>query len=115
MNKENNKKANDANVENLQKFIEGVRIYQNFILAYEAFYLKYAKPYFQRIIFDKSSQKLVYKDLKLAEIQFECSILSKDEWKQMEDHTKIGFVFILAHNWLAVCFEKLYQGNKAWS
>lgn len=96
-------------LKNLEKFKHNVLKFKNYLTAYESFYNNLAKPYFLRISHDKEARKNQYKGLKLADMQFNGKNLPADGWQQMEDHTKIGYMFITAHNWLVSVYVMIYE------
>ena len=99
-------------LENLEKFKHNVEKFKNYLTAYESFYQNLAKPYFLRISHDKKARKIQYKGLKLADMQFIGKNLSVDGWQKMEDHTKIGYMFISAHNWLVHVYGLIYENQE---
>jgi hypothetical protein len=42
-------------------------------------------------------------------MQFNGKNLPADGWQQMEDHIKIGYMFITAHNWLVYVYFMIYE------
>jgi hypothetical protein len=82
----------------------------NYIDAYIAYYEGYAKSYFQRIFHNEERRKVFYKSMKyLPGLKVWTLFQSEEEFQKMEDHTKIGYIFILAHNSLVCAFEVLYN------
>ena len=102
-------KEDMESLKNLEIFKHNVSKFKNYLTAYESFYQNLAKPYFLRISHDKEARKIQYKGLKLADMQFNGKNLPADGWQQMEDHTKIGYMFICAHNFLVNAYGIIYD------
>ena len=103
--------------ESLDYFIRRVIAYKNFIEGYLAYYEGYAKSYFQEIVhFEESKRTEYYRNMtQFAELNFKIHYLNEAEWQQMENHTKVGYIFILAHNFLVMAFDHLYSSNATFS
>jgi hypothetical protein len=102
-------KEDMESLKNLEIFKQNVSKFKNYLTAYESFYQNLAKPYFLKISHDKEARKIQYKGLKLADMQFNGKNLPADGWQLMEDHTKIGYMFICAHNFLVHAYCCIYD------
>ena len=102
-------KEDMESMKNLEIFKQNVSKFKNYLTAYESFYQNLAKPYFLKISHDKEARKIQYKGLKLADMQFNGKNLPADGWQLMEDHTKIGYMFICAHNFLVHAYCCIYD------
>jgi hypothetical protein len=102
-------KEDMESLKNLEIFKHNVSKFKLYLTVYESFYQNLAKPYFLKISHDKEARKIQYKGLKLADMQFNGKNLPADGWQLMEDHTKIGYMFICAHNFLVNAYGIIYD------
>ena len=100
--------------DHLDLFICKCKTFVNYVDAYIAYYDGYARSYFQTFFHDKERRKVQYKSMEyLPGLKIWSRFQSEEEFQKMEDHTKLGYIFILAHNSLVCAFEVLYNDADA--